>query len=136
MRAGAHLAVIITAALALSVACSTEPNAADTTITDSVASPASEDLSEPSGLTVDVRIENGSVTPTNVRYDASVGEEITVTVDSDTSDELHVHSVPEHSFEIEAAEGQSFEFTVEVPGQVALELHHADRTIATLVVRP
>jgi hypothetical protein len=88
------------------------------------------------GTDIAVSIANGTVTPTNEQIDAVVGQPITVTVDSDAADELHVHSTPDQSFDIEPGPNQVFEFTVEIPGRVALELHDLDRTIATLDVRP
>lgn len=87
------------------------------------------------GVVIAVRIAGGVVTPTNERVDAKVGEKITINVDSDVAEELHVHSVPDHEFEILPVPGQVFSFTVDLPGQVAIELHHSDKTVATLVVR-
>lgn len=85
--------------------------------------------------TVDIRIANGTVSPANTRTEAEVGERIVLRVDSDTADELHVHSYPAHTFAVAAASGQEFGFTVTVPGQVEIELHHAGRTVTTLLVR-
>ena len=87
-------------------------------------------------VVIDVRISQGAVTPTNERIDVAVGQTVTVRVDSDADDELHVHAVPEHSFEIHPGTGQQTQFSVEVPGQVALELHETGKTVATLLVRP
>ncbi|OZD63393.1 hypothetical protein CH268_09520 [Rhodococcus sp. 06-1460-1B] len=87
-------------------------------------------------LRMNVSIVGDTVEPTNQRLDASVGQLISMSISSDTTDELHVHSVPEHTFEIEPGKDQVFTFTVDVPGQVDIELHHSDRTVATLVVRP
>ncbi|WP_213576167.1 hypothetical protein [Rhodococcus sp. USK13] len=87
-------------------------------------------------VVIDVRISQGTVTPTNERIDVAVGQTVTVRVDSDADDELHVHAVPEHSFEIHPGTGQQTQFSVEVPGQVALELHETGKTVATLLVRP
>ena len=87
-------------------------------------------------LRMNLSIDGGTVEPTNQRLDASVGQLISMSISSDTTDELHVHSVPEHTFEIEPGKDQLFTFTVDVPGQVDIELHHSDRTVATLVVRP
>ena len=56
-------------------------------------------------------------------------------VNSDVADELHVHSNPEHTFKIEATPGQSFQFTVNVPGKVDVELHQLKKTIATIAVQ-
>jgi hypothetical protein len=48
---------------------------------------------------------------------------------------LHVHAEPDHTFAITPGAGQRFRFTVDIPGRVEIELHHADRTVATLLVR-
>ena len=53
---------------------------------------------------------------------------ITLHVTSDAADELHVHSVPDHKFQVAAAANQTFQFSVDVPGNVDVELHHLDRT--------
>ena len=90
----------------------------------------------PDDLTVNVTIANRQVNPVNATLQAKVGRTITVHVTSDAADELHVHSVPDHKFEIAAAPNQTFQFTVDVPGSVEVELHHLDRTIATIQVRP
>ena len=63
-----------------------------------------------------------------------MGEPITLHVTSDAADELHVHSVPEHKFQVAAAPNQTFQFSVDVPGKVDVELHHLKRTIATIQV--
>jgi hypothetical protein len=88
------------------------------------------------GLSVDVTIANGQVTPANVTLQATVRQPITLHVTSDAADELHVHSVPDHKFEVAAAANQTFQFSVDVPGNVDVELHHLDRTVATIQVRP
>jgi hypothetical protein len=46
-----------------------------------------------------------------------------------------VHSTPEHKFDVEAKPNQSFQFTVDVPGKVDVELHKVDKTIATITVQ-
>jgi hypothetical protein len=90
----------------------------------------------PRRLVVAVTIADGTVTPTNATLQAKVGEPITVQVNSDVADELHVHSVPDHEFEVQPKAGQSFEFSVSVPGSVDVELHHLNRTVATIQVQP
>jgi heme/copper-type cytochrome/quinol oxidase subunit 2 len=87
-------------------------------------------------LAVDVTIANGQVTPTNATLQAKVNEQITLHVTSDATDELHVHSVPDHKFEVAAAPNQTFQFSVDVPGKVDVELHHLKRTIATIQIQP
>jgi hypothetical protein len=88
------------------------------------------------GLSVDVTIAHGQVTPANATLQATVRQPITLHVTSDATDELHVHSVPDHKFEVAAAPNQTFQFSVDVPGNVDVELHHLDRTVATIQVRP
>ncbi|WP_032392159.1 hypothetical protein [Rhodococcoides fascians] len=131
-------AIIGCAAVALVAGCGsssggTSPSTAEPVpSTDSAASVSAQ----PDTLQMNLSIDGGTVEPTNQRLDASVGQSISILITSDVADELHVHSVPEHTFEIEPGKDQLFTFTVDVPGQVDVELHHSDRTVATLVVRP
>ena len=89
----------------------------------------------PDRLVVRVAIKDGAVTPTNAQLQAAVGQPIIFRVDSDAADELHVHSNPEHSFKIEPKPGQVFQFTVDVPGKVDIELHELNKTVATITVQ-
>jgi hypothetical protein len=89
----------------------------------------------PTQLVIDVTIKGGDVTPTNEQLKAGVNEPIVVHVNSDAVDELHVHSTPEHSFDVQAKPMQSFQFTVDVPGKVDVELHKLNKTIATIQVQ-
>ena len=88
------------------------------------------------GPTIDITIANGEVTPTNATLQAKVKQQITLHVTSDAADELHVHSVPDHKFEVKPGPHQMFTFSVDVPGNVDLESHHPKRTIATIQVQP
>ncbi|MDT5351894.1 MAG: hypothetical protein QOJ56_426 [Mycobacterium sp.] len=88
------------------------------------------------GLVVDITIAKGQVTPSNATLAAKVSQPITLHVTSDAADELHVHSVPDHKFQVAAVADQTFQFSVDVPGNVDVELHHLDRTVATIQVRP
>jgi hypothetical protein len=88
------------------------------------------------GLSVDITISHGQVTPANATLQATVKQPITLHVTSDATDELHVHSVPGHTFEVASAANQTFQFSVDVPGSVDVELHHLDRTVATIHVHP
>ncbi|HET7668336.1 MAG TPA: hypothetical protein VFK56_20170 [Mycobacterium sp.] len=95
----------------------------------------SNDQAPPDRLTVDVNIKGGDVTPTNEQLKAGVNEQIVIHVNSDAADELHVHSTPDHTFNVEAKPNQAFQFTVAVPGNVEVELHHLNKTIATIQVQ-
>lgn len=95
----------------------------------------SNEQAPPTRLVVDVNIKGGNVTPTNEQLQAGVKEQIIIRVNSDAADELHVHSTPEHSFNIEAKPNQSFQFTADVPGKVDVELHKLNKIIATIQVQ-
>lgn len=128
---------LIGAAIVLSACGTSESGSApapDTSPSASVPSSAVE--AEPSGPALDITIAGGTVTPTNAAMEAQVGTPITLNVTSDTADELHVHAVPEYTFDVKAAPGQTFQFTVDVPGRVEVELHELHRTVVTIQVRP
>ena len=95
----------------------------------------SNEQAPPNRLVIDVTIKGGNVTPTNEQLKSGIKEQIVVRVNSDAADELHVHSTPEHKFNVEAKPMQSFQFTVDVPGKVDVELHHLNKTIATIQVQ-
>jgi hypothetical protein len=95
----------------------------------------SNEQAPPSRLVIDVTIQGGNVTPTNEQLQAALNEQIIIRVNSDAADQLHVHSTPEHTFNVEAKPAQSFQFTVDVPGKVDIELHQRKRTIATVQVQ-
>lgn len=105
--------------------------------TVSTTAPAASAPPEPAaGPVITVTIAAGTVTPTNAEADAVVGQPITLAVSSDAADSIHVHSIPEHTFEVQPLPDQRFEFTVEVPGSVEVELHDLNRTLVTIAVRP
>jgi hypothetical protein len=95
----------------------------------------SDNQAPPDQLDIDVMIQGGNVTPVNQQLKASVREPIVVHVNSDVADELHVHSTPDHTFKVDAKPNQAFQFTVDVPGRVDVELHHLNKTVATIQVQ-
>ncbi len=98
----------------------------------------SGDGSSTDPVIVDITIADGEIDPQGEEIDATVGQPIELHVDSDTADEIHVHSEPEHEFEVAADPGtnQIFRFSVEIPGQVEIESHETGTTIVQLVVTP
>jgi plastocyanin len=88
-----------------------------------------------SGVTVDIVIKDGKVTPQGKRVEVKTGEPVHLHVTSDADEEVHVHSDPEHEYEVPPGSDKTYTFTVDVPGQVAVEAHHLDATILQLVVR-
>ncbi|WP_107658661.1 hypothetical protein [Nocardia suismassiliense] len=124
---------VTTALLAVSVmvtACGTA-----SVDTPAARTAASQSVDVPQEVTLAVRIAGGSVTPTNARTEARLYQPIVLKVDSDAADELHVHSDPSQSFAVEPRAGQEFRFIVTVPGRVDVELHHAGKTVTTLLIR-
>lgn len=109
---------------------------ADPTSDGPTSAAPSAEPSTSAGVGLDIVIKNGKATPQGDRVDVPVGGEVNLEVTSDADEELHVHSDPEHTFEVKAGETRTFSFTVDTPGQVAVEAHHLGVTIVQLVVRP
>ena len=129
-------AALITAGCGGSNSSDSVPGTASSSQLSTVSpSDMSNEQAPPTQLVIDVTIKSGGVTPTNAQLKAGVKEQIVVHVNSDAADELHVHSTPEHSFNVEAKPMQSFQFTVDVPGKVDVELHKLNKTIATIQVQ-
>jgi hypothetical protein len=130
-------AALITAGCGGSTGSDTASNTPGAPATPSVtnAPQLSDQQAPPTRLVIDVTIKGGEVTPTNAQFQSGAKETIVVRVNSDVADQLHVHSTPEHTFNVEAKDGQSFQFTVDVPGRVDIELHELKRTIGTVTVR-
>ena len=132
--------VLATATALLVAACGkSEPTEAAQT-TPSVTTVAPSDMTNQQKptprLVIDVTIKDGQVTPTDQAFQGKVKDPIVIRVNSDVEDELHIHSVPDHTFKVEARGGQQFQFTADTPGTVEVELHHLNRTVAVIQVRP
>ena len=80
-------------------------------------------------------IKDGQASPVNQQVQAAVKQPIIIRVTSDAEDELHVHASPEHTFAVKPESLQSFQFAVEVPGKVDVELHDLNRVVATITVQ-
>jgi hypothetical protein len=132
------LAVCAAALITAGCGGSSQESTGSTPASGAPSSTAAPELSDqqapPEQVTLDVTIKDGQVTPTNAQLEARLGEPIVIRVNSDAADELHVHSNPEHSFAVAPANGQSFQFTVDVPGRVDVELHEQHVTVATISV--
>jgi major membrane immunogen (membrane-anchored lipoprotein) len=87
-------------------------------------------------VVVDISVHDGKVTPQGDRVNVKVGQKVTLHITSDVDEEIHVHSEPEHEYEIGKGDDVKKSFTIGTPGQVAVEAHHLDVTIVQLVVRP
>ena len=83
---------------------------------------------------LDVSIKGDTITPTNKRIPVNKDEPLTVTITSDRSGELHVHSSPEE--EIAFDKGTTTKkLTFATPGLIEVEEHVSDTLIAQLEVR-
>jgi hypothetical protein len=120
-------------ALVLTAGCETT-----TTPDQPTASQATNESTEgtkPGPVTLDVTIIDGEVLPRGARIELKVGQPLTLSVHSDTADELHVHTDPEQEFAVKPGGNQRFTFTVDQTGTVAVELHRLDVVIAEVLVR-
>ncbi len=105
------------------------------------AAPSSSAASEPtpsttSGAVIGIVIQDGKVIGQGKRVKVKVGAPISLVIRSDADEEIHVHSDPEHTYEVKAGEPLTEKLTIDTPGQVAIEAHHLDITIVQLVVEP
>jgi hypothetical protein len=84
---------------------------------------------------VEIIEDAGSVTPDDGHVvKAAVGQEVQLNVSSDVSDEIHVHTTPDHEYEVSAGEDETFRFTVTSPGVYPIESHGLDITLVKLQV--
>jgi hypothetical protein len=47
---------------------------------------------------------------------------------------LHVHSSPEHQYEVKPGDDQVFTFSIDTPGEVELASHETETVVAIIVV--
>jgi sporulation-control protein spo0M len=130
--------MIFAAAALITAGCGGSGNqtaAAGSSATSTNPAQLQDNQAPPDQVEIDVMIQGGNVTPVNDQVQASLKEPIVIHVNSDVADELHVHSTPDHTFKVEAKPNQTFQFTVDVPGKVDVELHHLNKTIATIQVQ-
>lgn len=129
------LTLVLAACMLVVAGCGTEAPAPGAGVSAPTAAEGSTSP-EVEAVTIEVTIADHEISPRDDRVDVQVGQPVRLVVDSDAADKLHVHSDPEHEFAVEAGQDQEFEFTVTRPGQVAVESHHTEATIAQLVVTP
>jgi hypothetical protein len=88
-------------------------------------------------VTVTITEKNGAISPDDGHVvDVQKGQQIQLVVTTDADDEIHVHSIPEHEFEVKA--GASADrlppFSITTPGRFVIESHGLDVTLVTLQV--
>ena len=137
-------ATFVTAGLLVLGACGSGDEPAAEPGPNSSASASAEASADPTdptdaageGVMVDITLTEDGPDPQGERVEVAVGEPITLVVTSQIADEVHVHSDPEVSIAVEPGEEKSETFTIDRPGQVAVESHETHTTIVQLVVRP
>ena len=102
---------------------------------DELAKAVREEAEKQRSQRVTITIKDGKVMPRGERVEVGKGQKITLVVTSDADEEIHVHSDPEHTYQVKAGGSIEKSFTIDTPGQVAVEAHHLDATIVQLVVR-
>jgi plastocyanin len=84
---------------------------------------------------VNITEQGGKIQPVGQVVKAGTGQDITLVVTSDVKDEIHVHTDPEHEFEVKAGDqDKEFTFSVDTPGQYEVESHRLDVTLLKLQV--
>ncbi|WP_328993853.1 hypothetical protein OG394_05735 [Kribbella sp. NBC_01245] len=97
--------------------------------------PADEHAGHPAGAMVDVKIESGKTVPSGAVVKVSKDEQITVNITSDIDDEIHVHSTPDHSFQISAGQKLEETFSFGATGTYEMESHRLKKLIVKFEVR-
>lgn len=135
MRKLIGAALVLTGAALATAGCTSSTEGPADRSSAPTAPAFSDQQAPPERVVVDVAIRNGQATPVNQQVQAAANQPIIVRVTSDADDELHVHASPEHTFTVKPGAPQSFQFEVEVPGKVDVELHRLNRIVATITVQ-
>jgi hypothetical protein len=115
---------------------STSSTPSATATTTASGTPSTSATPDSEGVRVEVRLTADGPQPRGKRVEVKVGEPVTLTVTAEVADEVHVHSDPEVSIDVQPGDTVARTFTLERPGQVAVESHETHATIVQLVVRP
>jgi hypothetical protein len=95
----------------------------------------SSDGSDKPPVIIEITEDAGTITPNDGHaVDVEVGQEIQLNVSSDVDDEIHVHSDPEHEYEVQGGEDESYSFSIDSPGVYPIESHGLDITLVKLQV--
>ncbi|MDZ7882522.1 MAG: hypothetical protein U5N53_06240 [Mycobacterium sp.] len=135
MRTLIAATVVLTGAVLATAGCTSSTGQQPDRSSATAAPALSDQQAPPERVVIDVTIKNGQATPVNQQVQAAVRQPIIIRVTSDAEDELHVHASPEHTFAVKPESPQSFQFEVEVPGKVDVELHDLNRVVATITVQ-
>jgi hypothetical protein len=87
----------------------------------------------PAGTALEVQVAGGTVTGDTGRVPVPLGDAVTVTITSDTSDEAHLHGY-DVTADLPAGTPAELRFDATIPGVFQLELHEAGTVLLTLQV--
>lgn len=91
--------------------------------------------SDGSGATIEVSIQDGRTEPSGDVVKVRTDEQVTVKITSDIDDEVHVHSTPDHSFQVAPGEQVEESFSFGAPGTYEMESHRLKKLIVKFEVR-
>ena len=100
----------------------------------SSAGPLSNGAAGSEPVTIAITELNGHIDPSGKTVTVDRGAPITLRVTSDTADEIHVHSVPEHEYEVTAGTPETFRLRIDTPGTYEVESHGLNVVIVKLQV--
>jgi hypothetical protein len=84
---------------------------------------------------IEITEDAGQITPNDGHaVEVAQGQEVQLNVSSDVDDEIHVHTEPDHEYEVKAGKDETFTFTVDSPGVYPIESHGLEITIVKLQV--
>jgi plastocyanin len=84
---------------------------------------------------IEITEDAGEITPNDGHaVEVAVGQEVQLNISSDVDDEIHVHTEPDHEYEVKPGKDESYSFTVDSPGVYPIESHGLEITIVKLQV--
>ncbi len=112
---------------------STSGSASPEETTPETPSETATEAEAPEGVTVEMTVKDGEISPSGERVEVGVGETVTFRVTSDRAGEMHVHSTPEQEYAY-AVGKTDIELSIDRPGVVEVEDHDAGLVIVQLQV--
>jgi hypothetical protein len=88
-------------------------------------------------VTITITEKNGKISPDDGHIvTVDKGQQVQIVVTTDAADEIHVHSIPEHEFEVKAGVHGDLlpAFSISTPGRFVIESHGLNVTLVTLQV--
>ena len=97
--------------------------------------PAANETAVPEQLAARYVLRNGQLVSGPQRISVRRGQQVNISIDTDSDDELHVHGYDLH-LNLQAGEPATLGFVADKTGRFELELHQAHQTLAALEVHP